>query len=180
MQTKMKKEITEVKLFCGLIYRDLDLLRDATRTLSKAFGPLDHESDVYDFDHTEYYESEMGTHLVRKFISFEQLVDPLKLPNIKAKTNEIEKKFADKEEDQFKRNINIDPGYMELSKIVLASTKNYSHRIYLGKGIFAEVSLIRKENKFKFLPWTYPDYAHPLALAFFEDMRSILKNRISQ
>ncbi|MBD3217501.1 MAG: DUF4416 family protein [candidate division Zixibacteria bacterium] len=180
MLTKNKKEMTEVKLFCGLIYRDLDLLREATRLLTKAFGPLDNESGIYDFDHTEYYQSEMGTNLIRRFISFEELVEPTRLVNIKAKTNEIEKKLADRDGDSFKRNINIDPGYMELSKIVLASTKNYSHRIYMGKGIFAEVTLIRKNNKFKFLPWTYPDYVHPIALVFFEETRTILKNQISE
>lgn len=176
----MKKEGTYVKLFCGLIYRNMDTVRDATKSISKAFGPLDYESEIFDFDHTEYYQSEMGSHLIRKFISFEQLIDPGKLADIKLKTIEIEKKFADRVGEEYRRKINIDPGYMELSKIVLASTKNYSHRIYLGKGIFAEVTLIRKDNKFKFLQWTYPDYVNPIALAFFENIRQTYKNQVGE
>jgi hypothetical protein len=180
MQTKMKKEGSYVKLFCGLICREMDTAREVSKSLTKAFGQLDYESEVFDFDHTEYYRSEMGERLIRKFISFEQLIDPGKLADTKLKTIEIEKKFADRLEDEYRRNINIDPGYMELSKVVLASTKNYSHRIYIGKGIFAEVTLIRKDNKFKFLPWTYPDYANPITLDFFENMRQILKNQLGE
>lgn len=174
----MKKEGTYVKLFCGLIYKSMDIAREASKSLSKAFGPLDYESDIFDFDHTEYYRSEMGSHLVRKFISFEQLMDPGKLAETKLKTIEIEKKLAEKFGEEYKRNINIDPGYMELSKVVLASTKNYSHRIYLGKGIFAEVTLIRKDDKFKFLQWTYPDYVNPISLTFFENIRQTYKNQL--
>jgi hypothetical protein len=178
MQANMKKEGTYVKLFCGLIYRDMDTVREATKFLLKAFGPLDYESEVFDFDHTEYYRSEMGERLFRKFISFEQLIDPGKIADLKLKAIEIENKFADKNGEEYKRSLNIDPGYMELSKVVLASTKNFSHRIYIGKGIFAEVTLIRKDNKFKFLPWTYPDYVNPITLDFFENIRQTYKNQL--
>jgi Domain of unknown function (DUF4416) len=167
----MKNLTTPVKLFCGLIYREISTLQSAFKSLIKLFGPIDHESDIYDFDHTDYYQSEIGDRLIRKFISFDKLIHPLKLAEIKLKTIEIEQKLADQIGEEFKRKINIDPGYMELSKIILASTKNYSHRIYLDKGIYAEVTLMRQYNKFKFLQWTYPDYVNPMALNFFEIMR---------
>jgi len=174
----MKKEVDPAKLICGLIYSDLDILHDATRRLAKAFGPIDGESDIYDFDHTDYYKSEMGINLIRKFISFERLIHPGKLADIKHKTIAIEKDLANQQGDTFKRTINIDPGYMELSKLILASTKNYSHRIYLDKGIYAEVTLVFRNGKFKYLPWTYPDYVDPRAIDFFARVRDICKGQL--
>lgn len=176
----MKPAIIDVKLFCGLIYHDIDILHEANKKLVKAFGPVDNESDVFPFDHTEYYKSEMGENLIRKFISFEEMIPPNKLAQAKNKTIEIEKKLSDQVDNEYQRNINIDPGYLELSKIVLASTKNYSHRIYLDKGIYAEITLQREHNKFRFLRWTYTDYFNPLALKFFEQTRDIYKHQISK
>jgi hypothetical protein len=178
MPTKDRKHIDSVKLICGLIYSDLDILREATKKLTKAFGPLDHESDVFDFDHTDYYKTEMGDYLIRKFISFEKLFHPGKLSEIKLRAIDIEKDFSEEREGEYFRKINIDPGYMELSKLVLASTKNYSHRIYLEKGIYAEITLVFRDNKFKYLPWTYPDYVDPRALNFLEATRNIYKEQL--
>lgn len=173
----MKSYIIDVKLFCGLIYRDLDILHEATRQLIKSFGPIDQESDIFPFDHTEYYKSEMGSNLIRKFISFEELIPPNKLALAKCKTIELENKLAEMRGDDYCRTINIDPGYLELAKLILASTKNYSHRIYLDKGIYAEITLQREHHKFKFLRWTYPDYYDPIALAFFEQVRNTYKQQ---
>ncbi len=175
----MRKEQDEVKLFCGLIYSGIEVLRSATEKLVKAFGPIETESESYPFEHTDYYSDEMGTGLMRKFIAFEQLIPPKQLIEAKVKANQIERQFAVKFEDEFRRRINIDPGYLELSKIVLASTKNYAHRVYLDKGIYAEVTMIRRNNQYRFLQWTYPDYVHPLAMKFFEESRGLLKNQIS-
>jgi len=175
----MRKEQDEVKLFCGLIFSGIETLRKASEKLVRAFGPIEAESDVYPFDHTDYYRSEMGGDLMRKFIAFEQLIPPRKLIEAKIKANQIEKQLFVEIGEELHRRINIDPGYLELSKIVLASTKNYSHRIYLDKGIFAEVTMIRRGNRYRFLQWTYPDYVHPSAMKFFEESRILLKNQIS-
>jgi len=176
----MKPAVVDVKLFCGLIYHDMEILHQATKYMTRAFGPIDQESDIFPFDHTEYYKSEMGDNLIRKFISFEEMIPPNKLASTKCKTIEIEKKLAEQQNDSYNRKINIDPGYLELGKLVLASTKNYSHRIYLDKGIYAEITLQYEHNKFKFLRWTYPDYYDPIALAFFEQVRNIYKQQISK
>ena len=178
LQAKMNTNVVDVKLFCGLLYRDMNILHEATNQMVRAFGPIDHESDIFPFDHTEYYKSEMGDGLIRKFISFEEMVPPNKLSAVKCKTIDIEKKLSDQVEEDYNRTINIDPGYLELGKLILASTKNYSHRIYLDKGIYAEITLQYENKKFKFLRWTYPDYYDPTALAFFEQVRNIYKQQI--
>jgi hypothetical protein len=178
MPTKNRKHIDPVKLICGLIYSDLNVLHEATKKLTKAFGPVDCESDIFDFDHTDYYKTELGGNLIRKFISFKKLIHPGKLADIKHKAIDIERVFSEQHEDVYNRRINIDPGYMELSKLVLASTKNYSHRIYQGKGIYAEITLVFRDNKFKYLPWTYPDYVDPRALDFFEAARNAYKEQL--
>lgn len=171
-------DVKPVKLICGLIYREIDILREATEVMIENFGPIDNESDVFDFDHTDYYRDEMGDKLTRKFISFEKLIQPDRLAEMKIRANQIETRFARRNNGSSGRSLNIDPGYIELSKLVLASTKNFSHRIYLDRGIYAEVTLIRKGDSFIELPWTYPDYLNPVTLEFLENVRNTYKTQL--
>lgn len=139
------------------------------------FGRIDLESPITDFTHTDYYKEEMGNGLKRQFLSFERLVGLKGLCSVKLRTNGLEKRFA----KQNKRTVNIDPGYIDLSKLVLFSTKDYSHRVYLDKGIFAEVTLFYKDKSFTAWPWTYPDYRTADYIEIFNRIRDIYKEKLS-
>jgi hypothetical protein len=134
----------KVKLIIGFIYPDEAVFIKARQLLKKQFGSIDFESQTLDFNYTDYYAPEMGSHLKRKFISFSRLVPIQDLYQIKLYTNRLEAKFSQGR----KRRINIDPGYLDLAKLVLATTKDYAHRIFLRKGIFAEVTLSFKNDSF--------------------------------
>ena len=153
---KIKKPRPE-KLICGFIYKEEEVLKESKNILIKECGPIDYESPVIPFRHTDYYNAETGEGLCRAFISFEKLVCPSKLADVKIFTNETEEKFYYPGTE--KRKINIDPGIMSLPKLVLASTKNFYHRIYIGKGIYAEATLKYRGKKFEPFEWTFPDYA---------------------
>jgi hypothetical protein len=121
------------------------------------------------FDHTAYYAAEFGEGLKRRFVAFEELVHPGKLAEIKLLTNALEMEWV----LEGKRRINIDPGYISHSKLVLATTKNHAHRIYLGQGIYAEVTLHFRDGAFRAWPWTYPDYASSPLIAIFNHIRAL-------
>jgi hypothetical protein len=162
----------KVKLIVGLISNDGALLIKVKKTLEKRFKTdVDFESDVLDFMHTDYYREEMGDDLKRKFFSFKRLFDLKNMYKIKVETNSLEKKFS----KSGRRKINIDPGYLDLSKLVLFSTKDFSHRVYLDKGIFAEVTLFYKDRSFNAWPWTYPDYQTKSYIDIFNSIREIYK-----
>jgi hypothetical protein len=119
----------------------------------------------------------MGDGLVRQWCAFDKLIMPDMLVNLKNKTNDIERNHLN---EKGGRNVNIDPGLLSLSNLVLASTKDYSHRIYLDKGIYAEVTLIYKDHRFNPLRWTYPDYQEQTALDFFTKARDILREKLGE
>ncbi|MBI1902112.1 MAG: DUF4416 family protein, partial [Planctomycetia bacterium] len=133
------------------------------------------------FDDTDYYAREMGTNLRKVFLAFERLIDPGELAPIKLLTNAWEREYADSSgaggpaSSAEPRPLNLDPGYLGLGKLVLASTKDHAHRIYLGQGIFAEVTLHYVRGLgWQPLPWTFPDYRRPPALDFFTRCREYL------
>ncbi len=159
----------KAKLFAGLLLSPQTGLGDIISALEKSFGKCDYTGREIKFDFTDYYSREMGKPLRRVFLSFSGLFDPGKLAETKLKSIEIERKFSIGGD----RRVNIDPGYMEPSKVVLASTKNFSHRIYLRSGIYAEVTLIRKSGAFRPLEWTFPDYRSAGYAAILEDIRDL-------
>lgn len=158
----------------GFIFKEEDILDKAKGFLKKIFGKVDFESQTLPFKHTDYYEPEFGKDLKRKFISFKELILPQHLPKIKISTHRIEKKLS----RGASRLINIDPGYLDLAKLILASTKDYKHRIYLDKGIYAEVTLFYQNKSFRFWEWTYPDYKTPEYIAIFNQIREIYAKQI--
>lgn len=157
-----------VKLVASIFGPDEDRLRRAASLLSQAFGPLDYRSELLPFTHTDYYTPEFGAPLMRVIVAFEQLVDPALLPDIKHQTNQLERADA----AQGRRWVNMDPGYVSLSRLVLATTKDHAHRIYLRDGIYAEVTLRYQGGTFRPWPWTYPDYASPPYIAIFNAIRA--------
>lgn len=161
-----------VKLIFGFIFQQDNIYNQACSILVKHFGGMDFNSSVFAFVHTKYYEKEMGTDLKRKFIAAKKLVNPAGLYKIKILTNKIEEKLS----KGANRLINIDPGCLDFSKLVLASTKDYYHRIYLNKGIFAETTLFFKDKAFRAFEWTYPDYKEYVNI--FEEIRTIYAKQI--
>ena len=146
-----------VNLFVGMLSYDENLFQSVERRLEEEFGPVDLTSDVILFNFTDHYEKEMGRNIRRKFISFERLIEPGRIAPIKVFTNRMEEDFS-KMHFPVSRPINLDPGYITSAKLVLATTKDYFHRIYLEKGIFAEITLCFRKGCFEAFEWTYPDY----------------------
>lgn len=170
----------KTKMIAAITVNALHLFGDVKQILQSSFGPVDLESDVYPFSFTEYYSEEMGSDLHKGIMSFDRLIRKDELAIKKIRTNEIEEMFAMKGEKNLQRRINIDPGYVSDSKLVLASTKNFSHRIYIGQGIFAEVTMryLRKCG-FEPLEWTYPDYKTDLVKTFLESVRQKYMEQLS-
>ena len=170
-----------VKLIVGLLAGDADLLRRAQQLLTRTYGPVDLESDAWPFQETDYYEAEMGPNLSRRFMSFTRLVRPDGLAEIKQHTNKLEEQIAgDCLDPDCPRPVNIDPGYVNQAKLVLATTKDRGHRIYLGLGIHAEVTLHFTKGAWQVQPWTYPDYRRPECHAFFERVRERYRQQCNE
>ena len=158
---------TPAKLIVGFFLRDKTLAADIARALQDRFGPLDMISAWLDFDFTTYYEREMGAPLSRRLIVFQSLVEQTELAAIKRLTNALEQTS----QRQGRRRVNIDPGYLLPERFVLATGKNFTHRIYIGQGIYADLTLIYQKGAFRTLPWTYPDYADQLLIDFLTLVR---------
>jgi hypothetical protein len=168
-----------VKLFAGILVASEDLIPGVESQLCSRYGDLDHRSPILPFTFTDYYQKETGDHILRVFFSFETLIDAARLPEIKNETNVVEEQFA-AASPFVKRPVNLDPGYLENSKIVLASTKNFYHRTYLNSGIFAEVTMHFRAGGFQFFPWTYPDYQSPEYQRFFLEVRGLYRKQLRQ
>ena len=160
-----------VKLIVGMIASDAELFSSAENILSEKFGEIDFASEVMKFDYTDYYRKEMGEDLLRKFIAFKQFVKPEELAEIKIYTNEVEKKLLSAETEN--RGINLDPGYITAAKLVLATTKDNIHRIYLRDGIYAEITLEMAGKSFRPWKWTYRDYRTDEYIAIFNEIRRL-------
>lgn len=163
-----------VKLITGIITNRIDLLQDVRGYLEKKFGEVEFESQIFDFCLTDYYEEELGKSLKRKFFSFKNLVIPDKSYKIKLYTNKLEIYFSDGKN----RTVNIDPGYITLSKLVLFTTKDRSHRIYIDRGIYGDLELQYVRNGFRPYPWTYPDYKTNDYINFFNLVRKKLLEQL--
>jgi len=165
-----------VKLFCSIFSQDSNKLNKAKEILTGKFGLIDFESGLLNFDYTKYYEDEFGKDLKRVFVSFKKITEPDQLWKIKIATNRIENKLKTKD----KRTVNIDPGYISQASLVLATTKPYSHRIYINKGIYEEVTLLYKNSAFESLSWTYPDYKNSENIKIFLKIREILCGQLKR
>lgn len=159
-----------VKLLLPMLAAEADLLAAVEADLAARWGAIDYRSALLPFAHTDYYAREFGPSLLRRFLAFERLIDPGELAAIKRATNEIEARWSQGE----RRRVNLDPGYLTQAKLVLATTKNQAHRIYLGQGIYAEVTLLYRDGAWRPLPWTYPDYASAAYHAILSEIRALL------
>jgi hypothetical protein len=174
-QTKKPKP---VKLIIGILAADTECLEKAVQGIIKEFGAADFMSDVWPFDKTDYYKEQTGQNILRQFVSFENLIDPGELAQIKHITNSLEQELANQLGRDVPRPVNLDPGIIEPSKLILATTKNYSHRIYIGNQMYAEVTLIYDKGAWSALPYTYPDYRQTNYIEFFEIVRRKLLEQL--
>ena len=180
-----------VKLFIGMLSSEISLFDELKGKLKNIFGAIDLESPVCEWNHTDYYLKEMGIGLKRQFIFFQKLINPETIAEIKLKTIELERKYLNEENPTLPpfdkggmggfvggRRINIDPGYLDSARIILVSSKDFSHRIYLGKGIYGEVTLIYSGNNYQILPYTYPDFRTQKYWDIFKKARDMYKKNI--
>lgn len=168
------------KLFVGMLTGDAAWFDAAQEALVAAYGPVDQATAVWPFTASHYYRAELGDNVLRRFLFFETLIGVEDLPAIKRHTNEIESAFCTRAGRPAEcRPINLDPGYLTLSKVVLATTKDYSHRLYLDQGIFGEVTLRFQAGRWQPWPWTYADYAVDTYHQAFLDARNRLKTSLA-
>jgi hypothetical protein len=153
----------------------------AKQRTEELFGAIELESEQFPFEKfTGYYAPTMGEKLPKQLWAFRHLIDPSELPKIKRLTNELEEEFKTiTEQKNIERPLNLDPGYVDLGKLILASTKDHAHRIYLSDGIFAETTLIYAQKHWKTLPWSYPDYQSEGYQHFLNRCREYLKTQRS-
>jgi len=169
----IEKEFNLVKFFSGIIFLDKEYLDKSLEVLQNRFSTIDLESEIFPFDLTAYYEPEMGFPLFRKFVAFEQLMDPQQLPTVKIFSNRLEEQFS----DQGKRHINIDPGYVSEANVIIATTKNHYHRVPLQRGIYAHMEYTIQKKKASPLDWTYPDFRKPEYMDFFNRLIVVYKQQ---
>jgi len=140
-----------------------------------AWGPVAMTSPRFDFSETDYYEPTMGPGLSKQFWAFETFIDPARLSEIKQQTNHWEASYAQLDQHAERRPLNLDPGYLTLAKLVLASTKDHAHRMYLNQGIYAEVTLRFQHHRWRAWDWTFPDYRRSDYHEFFSQCREYIQ-----
>ena len=172
------KEPNPVKLIVGILAANHQCLHTAADVLSNKIGKIDFTSEVWPFEQTHYYRDQTGPRILRQFVSIKRLIDPGKLAKVKHQTNKLEQKLAKTLALPLPRPVNLDPGIIGPSKLVLATTKNYSHRIYIGKNMYAEVTLIFDKGRWRPQAYTYPDYRQQCYFDFFEIVRTRLLEQL--
>lgn len=168
----------QVKLITAILAADDKSLKSAVGEVQEQFGKIDLQSDVWNFTQTDYYKKELGDNILRQFVTIEKLIDPGGLAQIKHKTNDMEQKLASRTDLQLPRPVNIDPGIIEPSKLILASTKNFAHRIYIGQKMYAEVTLLFDKGIWRSMPYTFPDYKQSHYHDFFSKVREKLVEQL--
>lgn len=166
-----------VMLILAVTSRYPEALRWAAEHAAQAWGPLADQSEIFDFSETDYYQTTMGDDLKKQFLAFERSINPARLPDIKLQTGDWERQYAQQAGHAEPRPLNLDPGYLTAAKLVLASTKDHCHRLYLDRGIFAEVTLYFSQGRWRHREWTYPDYRRDDFQAFFLRVRESWRRR---
>ncbi len=155
-------------------------LQWARARIEAAWGPIALESPRFAFEQTSYYEAEMGRGLRKTFFALAHLASPADLAAWKTTTNAWEKEYAAAARHEEPRPLNLDPGYLALGKLVLASTKDFAHRIYLDRGIYAEITLYYKKHQWRHHEWTFPDYRSEAYHCFFNECRAYLQRQLQE
>ncbi len=170
------KKALPVKIFIGMLSSERTVMADCEEKLVTVYGPVDLRSDIIPWNHSDYYQQEMGDELLRQFIAFERLQSPDTLPEIKRRMIEEENNWRGNGRGAEFRRINLDPGYITEAKVVLATTKDFAHRLYIGDNMYAEVELSYRRELRGFMPLehTYPDFRLDQTIAWFNKARGLL------
>jgi hypothetical protein len=164
-----------VLLLLAAFSRHGEALDWARQKAVETWGAIEQESPRFDFAETGYYDATMGPGLKKTFFVFQRPFDPAELVDIKIATNGWEEEYAAAADHAEPRPLNLDPGYITLAKLVLASTKDYAHRIYLSRGIYAEITLQYRHHRWEHHQYTFPDYRRADYQAFFEQCREAVR-----
>ncbi|NQT37224.1 MAG: DUF4416 family protein [Planctomycetes bacterium] len=164
-------------LLMAAISRHAAALRWARDRAIGQWGPIALESRPFEFIETDYYESTMGSDLRKQFFTFTDPFDPSDLADVKLLTNRWEEEYAAVGDYAEARPLNLDPGYLTMAKLVLASTKDHAHRIYLGQGIYAEITIFYRGKRWQHHDLTYADYRREDFQAFFSECRQAIHRR---
>jgi hypothetical protein len=155
------------------------IISRAEERLVRMYGAADSQSPLFSFDFTDYYEKQMGKNLKRKFLSFKKLVEPERLSAIKKETNRLEEEI--REEFQIlHRIVNLDPGYLTPASLIMATAKDFSHRIPLQNGIYAHLEFLFGKDEVRTLDWTYPDFKCKGYQAYFLDLRRLYLSQLNK
>lgn len=174
------REPQPVKLIVGILAADEACLAAGVESIEEQFGETDMLSEVWRFTQTQYYKDEMGGCVLRQFASIDKLIDPGELAGIKHRANEMEMELASRLGGKLPRPVNLDPGFIEPSKLVLASTKNFAHRIYIGQSMYAEVTLSFCKGKWQGYMYTFPDYKEERYHEFLSCVRERLVEQLRE
>lgn len=169
-------EPSTVRLFMGLIYKPAAPISELLEKLEEKLGTINFKSKETLFDHSFYYTKEMGEGLLRKIITFQKLIRRTDIVETKTFTNSLEEVFS----YEGGRVVNIDPGYIAQEHVILATGKGFSHRPYLGSGVYADLTLVYIKDEYRTLPWTYPDYGRKEMRALFKDLRNLYVNQLKK
>lgn len=167
-----------VLLFVAAFSQHESALDWAKKTLTEAWGPIALESPLFDFRETTFYEASMGPGLKKQLWALEPLIDPQTLPALKHQSNAWEDEYRLQHHHTEPRPLNLDPGYVTEAKLVLATTKDRDHRLYLADGIFGEVTLFFRQGAWQSRPWTYPDYQRAEYHQFLSHCREFLRAKL--
>ncbi len=172
------KPFSPVKLICGIIASKEASFKKAEERLVRLYGSVDITSPLITFNFTDYYEKQMGKNLKRQFLSFSSLISPEKLGEIKLRTNGLEEEIRE-ELKEGRRVVNLDPGYLTQSSLIMATAKDFAHRIPIQQGIYAHLELLFSKKDIKTLDWTYPDYRSEEYQNFFMETRRIYLSQLA-
>ena len=163
-------------LVIAFMYRDLEIYNLALKDAIENFNSIKIISEEYLFSHSAYYKEEMGKNLKKRFLVFKNLIERDYISEVKKITDKIEKKYL---YSNGNRKINIDPAILTLENFILTTNKNFTHRIYLKDGVFADLTLIyNKKLGYTELPWTYADYSSEETKLFLNSVRDLFYNRL--
>lgn len=171
------KEPPPVKFFTAILISERAEVSQILERLELEFGAMDFISPRFSFHQSSYYEEEMGKNLTRMIISFTELIDRQEIVEKKILADTIERELAD---SRGNRTVNIDPGYIAGEHLILATGKGYYHRPYLGRGVYADLTLVYQNNSFKALEWTYPDYKQYRIQKIFYELRNEYMNKLRE
>ncbi len=160
-----------VKLFLAVMYTDTSIMEEAIDSCKARFGDIDTQYGPLEVNRfTDYYDAEMGKGIKKLYIFFKELIKRGELAVVKTFTNNIEQRLIKNKS----RLVNLDPGYLSIDKLILATTKDFYQRIYLSEGIFAEITLHYQKGRYRYFSWTYPDYKDREVQTFLEQVRTQL------